>query len=532
VTSGLRTAALVSLATIALHHPATAAESRPLYALVIGNNEVPPSIAATASEPAVTLRYADDDAGYVYTFVRQMSRRALLLTTFDSDSQRRFPDLVADARPATSAEVDRAIATLREAMESDWTHGREPVALIFYSGHGVRNADGSAALALEDSSLDQRQLYDRVLAKLPAKFTHVLVDACHAEAVVRPRDVDARAERLNEADERVYLQDWTLARFPQVGAILASTGETQSFEWEPYHGGVFAHEVLSGLRGGADVNGDGRIEYSELAAFLAAANQRIADPRLRPTVVVQAPRQDGRATIVDLNDLRAHFRLTGRASAGWTAPFFVETDTGLRLADIHAEMGSKIALSLPAGTRLHVVRSDGEAVLPESEGKTISLDTLAIRRERLARDFTASSLQSGLFATSYGAGFYEGYVGQRVDLVPVPDLATESVSASLPADLLTSKPPRSRRTVRRAFVAGACLAAAVAGIAGAFMLYERHEYQSTDLERPATAARSRFDTDATIAGISGGVAAALGLTGTLLYALPNGARIDSSVAGN
>lgn len=168
--------------------------------------------------------------------------------------------------------------------------------------------------------------------------------------------------------------------------------------------------------------------------------------------------------------------------------------------------------------------------MPQSQGKPIPLDTLTIRHERLARDFTASSLQNGLFATSYGAGFYEGYVGQRIDLVPVPDPATETVPPSLRADIL--KAPRSHRTIGRAFVVGSCLAAAVAGIAGAFMLYERHEYQSTDLERPATDARHRFDTDAAIAGVSGGVAAAVGLVGALLYALPSNGHGEVPATGN
>ena len=522
-------AVLAGLATVGLHGPALAASNRPLYAIVIGNNDVPASLATTTSESPITLRYADDDAGSVYAFVRQMSQQAFLLTTFDSDSQRRFPTLVADARPPTSAELDRAIDALHDAMEGDWKRGREPVALVFYSGHGVRNADGSAALALQDSSLDQRQFYERILAKLPAKFTHVLVDACHAEAVVRPRDVDAQSEPLSSTDEQAYLHDWTLARFPQVGAILASSGATQSFEWEPYHGGVFAHEALSGLRGGADVNGDGRIEYSELAAFLAAANQRIADPRLRPAVVVQAPRNDGRAAIVDLNDLRGHFRLTGSANARWTAPFFVETESGVRLADIHAEMGAKIALSLPSRTKLHIVRPDGEAPLPESNGTSIALETLTVRRDLLARDFAASSLQSGLFATSYGAGFYEGYVGQRIDLVPVPDPSAAVAAPSLRADLSTVPPARSHRAIERTLLAGSLLAGVAAGVAGGFMLAERQRYQSTDLERPATDARNRFDTAANVAAVSGGVAAALGLVAALLYARPAGGQAD---AGN
>src|SRR5262249_52810598 len=144
---------------------------------------------------------------------------------------------------------------------------------------------------------------------------------------------------------------------------LASTAGAQSFEWDAFHGGVFAHEVLSGLRGAADVNGDGLVEYSELGAFVAAANLRIADARVRPEVVVVAPRADRRAPLVDLRASAATFRLRGRARGPWAARFFVETEDGVRVLDAFPERDAEIAYRLPAGQRLYVVGAAGEAAL-------------------------------------------------------------------------------------------------------------------------------------------------------------------------
>lgn len=520
--------AVVGVLFCASPRGATGHGAQSVYAIVIGNNEVPMAIRREGTEDPVTLRYADDDAASFYSFIRQLSSRAFLLTILDADSQRRFPELVSETHPPTVAEMDLAVEAIQRAMADDRAAGREPVVVFFYSGHGVRNADGAAALALRDSTLDQQQLYDRLLAKLPAKFVHVIVDACHAEAVVRPRDASAQVAPLDPLDEHKYLQDWTLARFPHVGAILASTSGTQSFEWEPYHGGVFAHEVLSGLRGAADVNGDGRIEYSELAAFLAAANQRIADPAVRPAVVVQAPQSDGRAAIVDLTELRRHFHLKGRASGAWAAPFFVETEAGLRLADVHAEIGAKIDLRLPIGGGLHVVRSDGEAVVAADNGDA-RLESLAVRPQVVARDFETSAMRSGLFATAFGVGFYEGYISQKVELIPVLDPAIQGPAADPdlrtgPASTEVSSP---RKVVGRVFLAGAVLSAAVAGVAAGFMLYARHQYQSTSIERTATGARDRFETDGMVAGIAGGTAAALGIAGALLNWLPGSAQMTA-----
>ena len=45
---------------------------------------------------------------------------------------------------------------------------------------------------------------------------------------------------------------------------------------------MFTHELLSGMLGAADVNGDLVVEYTEVQAFVAAANRDIKDPRAIP----------------------------------------------------------------------------------------------------------------------------------------------------------------------------------------------------------------------------------------------------------
>jgi uncharacterized caspase-like protein len=168
------------------------------------------------------------------------------------------------------------------------------VVLVFYSGHGRRREDGPASLTLLDGELTQKVLYEHILGALQARYVHLLVDACHAEAVVHPRDAQAAVVDAAPADVASYLSEKTLARFPHVGAIVASTSSAQAHEWDVYQRGVFTHEVLSGLRGAADVDGNGQIEYSELAAFLAAANRSVRDPRARLETVVRPPSPQSR----------------------------------------------------------------------------------------------------------------------------------------------------------------------------------------------------------------------------------------------
>ena len=77
------------------------------------------------------------------------------------------------------------------------------------------------------------------------------------------------------------------------------TGE--SHEWAGFEAGVFSHEVRSGLFGAADADGDGRVTYAEIAAFVRRANEAIPADRFRPQVLARPPQGDGM-----LVDLRAH----------------------------------------------------------------------------------------------------------------------------------------------------------------------------------------------------------------------------------
>src|SRR5262249_26238345 len=158
-----------------------------------------------------------------YQFAREFSREGRLLTVMDADTQARFPAEVAKARPPTLSQLRAEVRELRQVLERDLERGDESVVLFFYSGHGNRPPGAQPALTLLDGSLTHDILYDEVLSALPARYVHVFIDACYAEAIVRPRDRDATAVDLSESDFAHYAATSTLARFPNVGAIVASS---------------------------------------------------------------------------------------------------------------------------------------------------------------------------------------------------------------------------------------------------------------------------------------------------------------------
>jgi hypothetical protein len=488
------------------------AETR-TYALAVGNNA--PPVEAEGEQHLDSLRYADDDAADFYLFARDVSHRAVLLTVLDAASQRRFPDLAETARPPTMAELTRAVATLRAQFQADVRDGHDPVLLLFFSGHGTRGGKRPPSLTLLDQPLTQELLYDTILAALPARYVHLFVDACHAEEVVRPRDLEAQPVEITDQDVQTYAARATLARFPHVGAILATASGVQAHEWDVYQRGVFSHELLSGLRGAADINGDGKIEYSELSAFLGAANREVADPRARLSVVVRPPSVNRRAALVDTARLRGTFRLVGRGDWGEVS---IEDELGNRVADFHAEPGHQVALALPSERALFVLHRRGEARLRGAAGAIVRLDELRFAKAGMAaRGAIHSALQRGLFATAYGPRYYRGFVDRNAELTPVP-IPQDAPVLHLPATReLDQARYKQERSAGIALMGVGGALAVVSVVMAALAADALAEFQAATFERPAAEARERGVSFEAAAFALAGVAVAAGAVGIGIY---------------
>ncbi|HLT36558.1 MAG TPA: caspase family protein, partial [Enhygromyxa sp.] len=239
---------------------ATLEASTARFALVIGSNE-------TRSKDQKPLRFADDDAARIAELWLELGAEVELLTVFDQSSQARFPELVKRAEQPTSAELDAAWARLSSKMESAAAAGREVELLIYYAGHGDVGPDGQGFLTLANGdALTRSDLFGKLLGASPADHNHVIVDACRSEQFVLSRGEWKPDRGPSDYGEsiREYLDGNHLGAHPDTGVVLAHSADQQTHEWERWQGGIFTHQLLSGLRGGADINGDGRIEYSEI----------------------------------------------------------------------------------------------------------------------------------------------------------------------------------------------------------------------------------------------------------------------------
>lgn len=432
--------ALTSLVLLGI--PFAAREARAVVRaqlLVIGNNHAFSGEADPTEDLRLSpLRYADDDAAAFYEFMAQTADTAHLLTVMDSETQGRFPKLASLARPPTLAEVREAIEHLRRRIEDNRRRGDQNVLYVFFSGHGVVRPGTGPALALLDGYVSHDLLYEEILSKIPADFVHVFIDACHAEGVVRPRDADARSVPVSAAEAEAFLLHSTLARFPHVGAIVAASSDSRSHEWDQLSHGVFTSELLSALRGAADVNRDQRIEYSEVYAFLSAANRGVRDPRARLTVVARPPELDRHAAIVDLSvfPMAGATLLTGIATGGRLME--VEDGMGQRLATVRGEPDFVVDLMVPAGpTYLRV--DQGEARFEGHSGDRIRFDGLKFIPPRArTRGALEDAIRQGLFVGEFGRRYYDGFIDQAADFSPV--------TFSLPTEVGVSAGPGTTET--------------------------------------------------------------------------------------
>lgn len=488
-----------------LASPLTARAATRLYVIAIGNNQAPPGADAKVVPP---LRYADDDAAAMVSFATQLAARTTLMTVMDVDTRRLYPELLAGAVAPTLAELRRTVAWHRTQIELDRRAGDESVVLFFFSGHGLMPANGAPSLAMLDGPLTRAVLYDEILQSLPARYVHLLIDACHAEAIVRPRGADLPLIAVDPDEASAVLGRTTLARFPNAGAILAASRAKEAHEWDRLQHGVFTYELLSALRGGGDVNLDGSIEYSEVFAFITAANHGVGNPRASLDVRVYPPLINPRAQLIDLRSVTRAQRLDsdGRGPTSLR----IEDDLGRSVAAVNTEPGLGFSLRLPSDRGLFLKLSDGrEAEIRPGVAEVIPLVDLVWRKPPTrTRGALDSALDHGLFTMPFGPAYYRGFVGGRPELMPVPLITapgSRPESGSNPSRLGSSG---------YAFV-GAGVLAAVTGVLVVAAVRARHDFDDAPYQRDGAAALDRMHLYRGLAAAS--CVAAVGAAGLGLY---------------
>jgi hypothetical protein len=313
--------------------PAAAASDAPRpdaarFAIIVGVNA-----SLTGDAP---LRYADDDAAAYLELFRALGARTYLLSRFDEGTRRLHPQAAAETQDPRRAELGHVVDQVAADVARARARQVPTVVYFVYAGHGnVEN--GRGYLTLEDARLYGADLEQLVVDRIGGAETHFIVDACYSVFLAMSR---------GPGGERSDAQGFTtlggLGARAGVGLLLSTSSARESHEWSEFQGGVFSHEVRSGLLGAADANGDGQVSYREIAAFVDRANAPILNERYRPDVYAKEP-----APASALLDLRPGLGRRLELSGESPGRYFIEDARGVRLADFNNAPGQALRVIRP-----------------------------------------------------------------------------------------------------------------------------------------------------------------------------------------
>lgn len=449
----LRGTALLAVALAA--GSATAEPAR--FVIAVGFN-------GGGADPRPALSYADDDAARMFRTMLPAAEKAWLLTTFDKESTRAFPHLSGVARAPTQLELARTMGEVQWQVREARRAGRDTELVFFFAGHGDVSPAGEGFLVLADGPFTRTDLQEHVVRASPADVNHVVLDACASYFMVR-----ARGETDDAVAPAVPLSPETLdvlrgARAVDAAAwartgVLVSTSDSAAVHETPALGsGIFSFLLRSALTGGGDANGDGRVEYTEAAAFLSAATADVPDARARLAVHAQAPRQRPHAALTDLTSGYEHFLALPAAGAERVR---VLDSRGQPYAEVHHEPGDERLLALVGEPFFVVQVGDREAVLvPRSPGK-YALSALPFAAAAKERGF-GTGLPARFLDARYGRSYLAGFAASADMVAPAPSEPMDVAWAEAGAP---PAPLPLRPAAIGAFVGTGVLAAASLGLA-------------------------------------------------------------------
>jgi hypothetical protein len=436
--------AVAVAAAVAGGTPARAATRT--YALIVAENR--------SLDPGVKpLQFADDDGAKTWELFSLFAERASLFVVLDADTARLHPEAARHAEPPERAAIFTELRRMEASMLADVLHGDEPELFFIYAGHGDVDGDGQGYINLRDGKLTRAELYREVIAPSHARFVHVIIDACKSYFMVSSRGgrqwrddrVPAAEQKAGDDQLHAFLEEEQLEAHPRAGVVVATSGDKETHEWSRYRGGILSHELRSALAGAADVNGDGKIEYSELRAFLAAANARVRNPEARVDVFARAPALDRHRPLIDLAAARDRARFLHFPS-GLGGRFWIEDDRGVRVADLHKEPQASFDIMLVPGRAYFLRADDREAEVPLGGARVDAGDLSWRARAVAARGSLDQSFRQDLYAEPYGRSFYDGFVATSGDL-PVEDASSSSAGTIMTTKLPERSSPRHRSQV-------------------------------------------------------------------------------------
>lgn len=152
--------------------------------------------------------------------------------------------------------------------------------LVFFAGHGIPRREGGQErgyLALADTRPDAVSATNAIAMddfvawteRVPAKHLLVLLESCFSgRAVPVPAGSSIDTMNADAMDSAARDTLYQLSRQPGRFLLMAGDADQEAPMADRWGGGLFAHAVMRGLEGRADVQGDGLVTARELFPWL------------------------------------------------------------------------------------------------------------------------------------------------------------------------------------------------------------------------------------------------------------------------
>ena len=144
--------------------------------------------------------------------------------------------------------------------------GPDDAIIVYFSGHGFRDAAGKMYLAPIDCNPDDLlnsaiavEWFRQKLAECKAHFKLLILDSCHAGSEKGESD----GKSLTAKDIGEPFQD-----LEGVVTLASSTAKEKSQIWEEKQQSLFSYWLNQGLRGNADDNNDNAVDIDELYKYV------------------------------------------------------------------------------------------------------------------------------------------------------------------------------------------------------------------------------------------------------------------------
>ncbi len=269
----------------------------------------------------------------------------------------------------SAPQVRAALARVERDVTAARARGDDPLLLLYVSAHAQLGLLHLGATTLPLAEL--RAWAEHTQARLQV----LIVDSCQSGMLIRQKGGMAGAE---------YEVDFE--RTPLAGqVVLMSSGPAEpSQEWASLGGSLFTHHLLAGLRGEADVDGDGAVTLGEAYGYAYRRTLvNAANSGQHPTFDFDV---SGTGELTLTAPARAHTALVFDAKA--SGRYVVSSQPAPTVVvEVDKNVGREARLALPPGRYLVKKRLGGETGVMEvllSDGITAKVDEAALSRRPAA----------------------------------------------------------------------------------------------------------------------------------------------------